>query len=1144
MIPLLPYEKFLASQLGIPEEKYQEFKAIALRYSVEHPADYPRAGGGILITALINLAIGIGLSLLSALLFPTEQRKTPKIKQKEEGGQNLTSNQRLSPRFGFDAVQEPAKVGQPIPVIIAKRENGYGGVRLALPMVWSQMLSFKGGQLFRGIFLAGIANMSASAWDPRGWAFGNNTLGVYSFFGVGDEEGGRYSIYYRRGGGRIRGGDKIAGRRADLDPGNSEPQGGPDVFALRGRGGAWESAFCMSEPPSTSRVFGLYGWCPNGMLARAAVRIQPTIRARINSDDEVRTDDDASALCEFWKGKRHWSMRAGLRQYRAFAGDWIAPAGDGYDFVNQAVQPGDQLSYDLERETDTDTKIKFTRVKPERNMGAEQDDDDGDSELEMTEIGALVASAQNSADASLVPGELYKIGTAWAVLETRIPRTDTSKTIFISDQENEPPGHGNSMSYVFTVVKAGTVQLVGSSIFNQPEQGTTIFPPRYFYVEPADDSDYDPSPMSSYPSGTEGRYRVCSAAPQVFRMALASIASVREVKIMEIGLKSRVGISINNMTEYRSCPTLETINDKAGQTRDGKDANGKLVTSIYTSNTLTDKVLRYSTFRMVYRSISTDWVDFPQLFAVASISGEDVYNYLRIEFPSAARWEARFEPISSWEIRSQGISSVLVLDSTGTLEVSTPAAGVTVTSTGYYINPSDLNTRLIRQLEPKQDIGLNWSDYSGLGTVAYPTMIDGYAHFAEAFCYSNVQSTVDTSPEHEIVYVNYPSDLDKSPSYECLATVGVNLAASLEFTNLQQFSGFCNNGYEMRQLLAADAVGSTHLFPDWLRELMTSTEVGPSPPIPDIQIDRTSFEEAAQWCQDRNYFYDAAEAEPLNIIQWASDTAQAHLLKFVRIGGIYHLKKAIEFDNPLPIAGLFTNGNMVEESFALETVDYESRQPFFVEVKWREETTDFEAPLFPRERIATVAETGTPSTAPTVTLDLSKWCTNYQQAIDAACYLIRFRRLADHRIRFQTTPDIMAARLEPGSIIKVAVDVTNYDKAVQGFITASGSIASTRPDLAPTADGSYSALLWDGSGEPVESSITISGGVASPASHFFAIASADTQFRTYEVKRLPFSADGIITVEAFHHPLDGSDMSLLGVNWTTYQTDANWTISF
>jgi hypothetical protein len=265
-------------------------------------------------------------------------------------------------------------------------------------------------------------------------------------------------------------------------------------------------------------------------------------------------------------------------------------------------------------------------------------------------------------------------------------------------------------------------------------------------------------------------------------------------------------------------------------------------------------------------------------------------------------------------------------------------------------------------------------------------------------------------------------------------------------------------------------------------------------------------------------------------------------LKLVRLGGVYYLKKAIEFTEPLDIKAQFNNGNIEEGTFRLNTVDYLTRQPFIVQVKWREESDSLEAPLFARERVATVRQVGTSASAPVRVLDLSKWCTNYRQAIDAACYYIRFVTLRDHTVTFNTTPDVLVAQIGSGSFFKLDIDVVNYNTAVQGFIQEDGTIVTTRPDLLPVQDGSYPGLTWDLSSDPVEQSIVITAGKASPESNFFAIASVNTKQRTYEINKVSIDAEGVITVEAFHHPTNSSDMSLLGVNWTTYQTDANWVI--
>ena len=1117
MIALLPYEKRLAEILGVSQAEYQQWKAITLKHSAQRPAQGPVCGP--LVPILINVAIAVGVTLLSSLLFPAQQQSS--ITTKRSRGESRTSNQRLSPRFGFDSVQEPAQVGQFVPVIIAKRENNLGGVRVAMPLVWSQMLAWNGSLMFRGIFLAGAANMAANAWDARGWAFGNNTLGSYSYTGATITSGARYSIYYSRDGGRITSGDLIAGRQANKDLGNSSNYGGQDVFSVNIGVGQYKQAFCMTETPSTSAAFGLYGWCPNAMMHRATVTIQPTITPRISSSDKVRTDDDAAALVELWKGKFFWSMRGGLRFLNG-----TEPANDDFDIVTRNVVVGDSLIYILSNSTDAGTVIKID------GRNSRVTSKDAEYEEKMGGVASSVTSVQNAADSALTPNELYRIGSCWAVLEERISE-DPNESVFVSESEQEPVGGGNTMEYVFTVVRAGAVQFVGPDFLRPPplptQQGDTIFPRSY---NPSSD-------FGALRSDTEGKYKLCSQAAQIFRMAIASIAAVREFKACEIVINSKVGISINGMTGFKSMDTIERINGKAGQNQAGKTANGVLSVSRYDSSgsIFTTKTRRYSTFTLQYSGDNgASWQDFPEVFAVAGLGGEDVYSYLRINFPSYKRWQIRIVPISSWEVRQSELSELLVLDASSNTGVGTSSGGITVSATGYEVDPTDDRIRGILQLEPDKDIGLGFADPE------YNSMFGGYARFDEASPYDNIQTTVSGSAEHRISQVNYFADLEVAPSYQSLSCVGVNITASLEFSSLQSFSGFCNNGYEMPRLLNGDTKGASHLFPDWLRDLMTNPELGAMPRTQLVQIDRPSFQASAQWCQDREYFYDTVEAEPLNILDWATETAQSHLLKLVRSGGVYYLRKAIEFDTPAEIKAQFNNGNIEEGSFKLNSIDYATRQPFIVQVKWREESTGLEEPLFARERVAMVRKSTTSVNAPVKTLDLSKWCSNYKQAIDAACYYIRFVTVHDHTVSFNTSPDILAAELKSGDFFKLDVDVINYSSAVQGFIQKNGTIVTTRPDLLPAVDGSYPGLTWDMESDPIEQNIVITNGLASPTGNFFAIAQENTRQRVYEIKKIDIDNEGVISIEALHHPVNENGISALGLAWTTYQTDANWVI--
>lgn len=1121
---LLPYEKELAKIIGVSEDVYQQWKAITLWRSIQRPAD-PGPTCGLLVPALTNLAISVGLTLLSSLLFPgSPASRSPRVTVRRTGGGGRTSDQRLSPRYGFDSLQDVAEVGQLIPVITANRENGLGGVRVSMPLVWSQVLAHGGSLMFRGIFLAGAADMGPDAWDPRGWAFGNNVIAARVQSAPVINNGSSCSIYFAPAGGRITSDQLIAGKQAVNDPGNFQDPG-QDVFAVNIGDGEYRTAFCMSEVPSTNTRFGLYGWAPNAMMYRSAVLIQPTVTARIDSNDKIQTDDDAAALVELWKGKWFWSTHSGLRGYKAAGSTtWTTPASGDHSIVELPVSVGDELRYELQRTTDAETIIRFDKDN------CRITDNDASADEQMRGIASAVAGIQNSADSSLVTNELFRIGSCWAILQQRIPQYP-SESIFISDSEQEPTSGGNNMYYIFLVVTAGSVQFVGPKILDPIENSAQIKPP-----------EYNPNNnLALLLSGTEGRYRVCSDAAQVFRMAVASFGAVREFKVCEMIIKSKVGIKINGMTGFTSIDTIERINEKAGQNQVGKTANGRLTTSRYDSSgsAITASARRYSAFLFRYSADrGATWVVFPEVFAVSGVSGEDVYSYLRLNFPTSRRWERSFVPISSWEIRKNQPSRIIILDSGSNQELSVTAGGVTVSTTGYEINPNDPARRRLAILEPQVDIGLGWSDQS------LTSMIDGYARFAEAFPYSNLQSTVGTAPEHEVTHINYFGDLDQTPSYQGIAPVGINVLASPQLSNLQAFSGFCNKGRKMPRLLHNNTKGATHLFPDWLRELLTSADVGVMPRVPAVQIDEASFYQAALWCQERKYYYDAVDGEPLNLLSWAADVAQAHLLKLVELGGVYHLKKAIEFENKLKIEAQFTNGNVAEGSLRLKTIGYLERQPFIVQVKWREESTGIEAPLFPRERVAMVRAVGTGADAPVRTLDLSKWCTNYKQAIDAACYLILFVTLHDHEISFVTSPDVLAANIRSGGFFQMSIEVINYNTVRQGFIKDDGTIVTARPDILPTGNGSYPALVWNASlnVSPEERPVVITDGRAEPSGYFFSLASGVTKSRTYEIKKVNIDPEGVIAIDAFHHPTDNNGYSLLGVNWTTYQTDANWII--
>jgi hypothetical protein len=69
-----------------------------------------------------------------------------------------------------------------------------------------------------------------------------------------------------------------------------------------------------------------------------------------------------------------------------------------------------------------------------------------------------------------------------------------------------------------------------------------------------------------------------------------------------------------------------------------------------------------------------------------------------------------------------------------------------------------------------------------------------------------------------------------------------------------------------------------------------------------------------------------------------------------------------------------------------------------------------------------------------------------------------------------------------------------------------------------------------------------SNGLATPTGVVFIKKNINSEVRVYKVESISLGENGVIDMEAVHHPVDSSGVSLLGKNWTTYATDGNWVI--
>ena len=701
-------------------------------------------------------------------------------------------------------------------------------------------------------------------------------------------------------------------------------------------------------------------------------------------------------------------------------------------------------------------------------------------EVKCGDIGQAVSSRQRSADEQISYGELYRIGSALGICVDRTPEP------FVSSADNDPIGGGNSVTATFEIIRRGI------SDFWSP---TTI-----------QDNGGVTATQNSH----------------VLQAAEANITTERQGRIVELGLRSQLQINISGLCNYIDGRTYAAIDFAACEVDEGQQAGNSNLLN-FTSGTYSTYETRYSFFRVAYKIAGTDniWTNISQLFAVRSTTGVAVYNYLRIEFDEVRRWNIRITPISGWEIRS-GVQpgDLVVLDSHFDGSLAVTSGDVTVRFTGETVARAE-DTFSIPSFSGDEVVGGTFdADDSGF-------MVDAWARLAESFIYSEVEATT-SQPEHDLVYINtITQNTTETPNYDQLAIVGMNIRSSKEISTLNQFSVYVNQG-----------VKATSNFPEVLYDVLTNERYGAGKIMSTAQVDKQSFDDATTWAYNRRYFFDGAISEKINIRTWGASTAQNFLLDLLMRNGKFALQPVANFYGPEEFTGLFTSGNILEDSFEMSYVDEQDRIPPRISVVWREEReTTFEngKGLFPVVREVTVREANTPEDAPLEKIDLSDYCTSKQHAIDVGKWQCRSRRLTTHTVTFKTVPD--QAALDLGAVFKLGMETITYEQPANGAVSATGAVTS----WPPLADGTYSVLLWDGASSQLqEVNLTITNGESNEyKGSVFCVRGTASNTQSYKTMMLSFDEDGNIEVEAIYFPTDAAGNSELVAGW---EDAVNWVI--
>ena len=894
--------------------------------------------------------------------------------------------------------------------------------------------------------------------ERRQLALGNNTLASYELERFA--EAGRISYYFKDGG-RIDKDDIDLGVIPENDPGAYNLD---DIYEVDGG-----TKFCQALQPSNQVEFGVYGHIGNNFGYKQGEPFVPCSQWQ-QGDTDYQRQNNQQATAEARKRATTFKTNAGF-----------------VDSSDQllTVAKDDELIYTIYKDSIED--LEFTKD----GSGA---GDQAEAVLDCRDVASSVSSIQRGFDESINVGDLYRAGSAVVVC---IDRDDP----FISDTDFD--GTGQSMTAKFKVIEPGKVHVwTEDSIKTQSVNSD------------GDINNFDQPREAS----------ICSESSQLFRMLVGSFSVERAFKTLEVGLHSNVGLKSSGVTNFNSLVSRDnfdgdggvpTLNDSyqayvdavyCGGLDDGE--NGGDYRREVTAGTYSAADTRYSFFRILYRDIDSTSNDFTasnHLYGVRSATSVDTYNYLRFKFSDSKRREFRFMPVSSWEIRSDEASGDLyAIDAHDSTELTVTENGYTFQFVGEQVNLDDLELKTFKNPNANAvQLGIAPHDDTG------EYYVDRYARIAEAFIYESVGTTA-SEPEHKISYINIISENASTPNYDDMSIVGLNIRSSKELRALDQLSVYCEGGMTKDGLPTGDPI---HLFPDVFQDLLTNDRFGTGEFFDIAQIDTASFTAANTWTEDRNYYFDGAISEKINLRTWGAERARDFLLDLSVSGGKFTLKPSLTFDTPEPVVAMYSSGNIIEDTLQVNYLDTQDRLDPIVSVRWREERRDSSIDskgLFPQIREFNVCRKGVNKNAPVIQVDLSNFCTSYAHALDRGKLECQSKRYITHAVTFKTVPS--QTGIQAGSIIKLAIETVSYQQPQNGAVSNTGEVTS----WAPIADGTYTALIWDGNTLATQSlgQSYRRQGTSLCKNSVFSIETATSKAETYKVSSVSFDEDGNVDVEA------------------------------
>ena len=410
---------------------------------------------------------------------------------------------------------------------------------------------------------------------------------------------------------------------------------------------------------------------------------------------------------------------------------------------------------------------------------------------------------------------------------------------------------------------------------------------------------------------------------------------------------------------------------------------------------------------------------------------------------------------------------------------------------------------------------------------------------ADCSHYTELTKSNESRPEHEIVYVNeYISNLEEA-QYDDMTTVGLSVKSSGEIAALNQIRIYTDTGIPVERL-ADGQTKPSNLFSDLVYYLLTNKTQGVGNTVPEELVDKEGLTATSKFLAANKIFFDGVIEDSQSFRSFLYDNAALQMCNFTIKNGRFGMQPALPYDknheislNPILVDQIFTAGNIIEDSLQLQYIDISQRSNIRALVTWRVT----KANDLPYEASALLEWADLGQAVTEQAFDLTDFCTNRDQALRTAQFLMSTRRRVTKTVSFKTVPDALG--VQPGSYIRVITEASTYNSEANGAITDAGTLVS----VTQIKSGTYDALIYDPAKQEVlEAPLTISNNTVTQSEFhgtLFTLLGGTTDYSVYQIEQLSIEEDGLVAISAVEVPTDASGVSLVAKD---VLTPSNFTI--